>query len=200
MGKHYLIVLFISLSIEIFILWQIMHYLWTVKDCDNVHYNNNFLVKSIFFPRKYWGFLPTVLTARQPICFPEAYIPSLVSALNNFSRELQLASDPVMIIIIFLIVPLTLLTSQSDNSGERLEDYFHHTSISLWDRVSLSRPGWLLTHGDSPASASWGLGVKAWATTPGLALSVCLPQSLNLDYILISSTWFCVTFQAFSEA
>lgn len=50
---------------------------------------------------------------------------------NKSSRELQLASAPVMIIIIFLIVPLAILTSQSDDSGVRLKDYFHHAGISF---------------------------------------------------------------------
>lgn len=119
-----------------------MHYLCTVKIVIifTIIVINNFLVKTISSQENIGDFFlqcqQLSYGAWQPISFQEAHTPLVLCWLwNNFSRELQLASDPVMIIIIFLIVPLAILTSQSDDSWARLEDYFHHASISFWVRV-----------------------------------------------------------------
>lgn len=50
-------VLLILLLIEIFILWQILYALSVdYSNCDNVHYNINFLVKTISSQESIGGF------------------------------------------------------------------------------------------------------------------------------------------------
>lgn len=114
-----------------------MHYLWIIAIVIMFTIIVISLLK-LFLPKKVLG----VSSYSANSWLSELGSPSLLKrhtylatvlcrVCNKSSRELQLASAPVMIIIIFLIVPLPNLTSQSDDSGVRLEDYFHHAGISF---------------------------------------------------------------------
>lgn len=114
-----------------------MHYLWIIAIVIMFIIILISLLK-LFLPKKVLG----VFSYRASSWLSELGSPSLLKQHTSLSvvlcqicnkslRELQFASAPVMIIIIFLIVPLTIWTSQSDDSGVRLEDDFYRAGISF---------------------------------------------------------------------
>lgn len=114
-----------------------MHYLWIIEIVIMFIIILISLLK-LFLPKKVLGVSSYSASSwlrelgSPSLLKQHTYLSAVLCRICNKSlRELQFASAPVMIIIIFLIVPLTIWTSQSDDSGVRLEDDFHHAGISF---------------------------------------------------------------------
>lgn len=112
-----------------------MHYLWIIAIVIMFIIILISLLK-LFIPKKVLGVSSYSASTwlrelgNTSLLKQHTYLSAVLCRICNKSlRELQLASAPVMIIIIFLIVPLTICTSQSD--GSEVEDDFHHAGISF---------------------------------------------------------------------